>query len=203
MTLPGKQNGDASSSRFLDLLSAAGDPASSSLSSETLADDLGISGLPKPTEAVKLIETSVLAPPRDLSGDLWRWQAPLPTPLPLPQLRLDPLPATHTVTPTFRGIDGTFTHWRDALAPKPAAHPSLSSSMMREPGALNTFVRGKSTNAPFLPGGLEPAVTFEEEEAIEEEEGWKTRAPGMRRGVALDGGGYQTAALLTHQRSSS
>lgn len=188
MTLPAKENGDASAARFLELLHAAGDPASSTLASESLADDLGIAGLPSPTDAVKLVECSVLAPPRDLSGDLWRWQVPLPTPVPLPSLRLDPLPATHTVTPTFRGIDGTFTHWRDALAPKPAAHPSLSSSMMREPGALTTFVRGKSTNAPFLPGGLEPAITFEEEAEIEDEEGWKTRAPGMRRGVALEGG---------------
>ena len=93
------------------------------------------------------------------------------------------------VAPSFKGIDGTFTKWRDALAPKPPAHPSLSSSMQREPAAAQNFVRGKSTNAPFLPGGLEPAITYEEaEEELEEEDGWKTRAPGFRRGVQLEGG---------------
>jgi antiviral helicase SKI2 len=195
MPLPAKENGDASLDRFLELLQAAGAPSSSTLSADALAAELGINGLPTPEEAVKLVETNVLSPAKDLSGpDLWRWQVPLPTPVPLPQLRLEPLPGTHTVAPTFRGIDGTFTHWRDSLAPKPAAHPSLSSSMMREPGKLSSFVRGKSTNAPFLPGGLEPAVAVEEEEELEEEDGWKTRAPGLRRGVPLDGGGCESCA---------
>lgn len=185
-------NGDApSSTRFLELIRAAGHPKSSDLSSESLAQSIGIAALPTPSEAIELVEKDVLSPPKDLSGpDLWRWQVPLPTTIPLPELQLQPLPATHTVTPSFRGIDGNFTQWRDGLAPKPPAHPSLSSSMHREPGALSSFVRGKSTNAPFLPGGLEPAVTYEEaEEELEEEDGWKTRAPGMRKGLPLDGGG--------------
>lgn len=179
--------------RFLELLNAAAHPESSNLPSEKLAEYLGIQGLPGPEEAVKQLEKDVLSPPKDLSGpDLWRWQVPLSTQVPIPPLTLQPLPQTHMVAPTFRGIDGTFTHWREALAPKPPLHPNLSSSMMREPGALKNFVRGKSTNAPFLPGGLEPAVTFEEaeEEELEDEEGWKTRAPGLKRGVKFEGGEF-------------
>jgi antiviral helicase SKI2 len=72
--------------------------------------------------------------------------------------------------------------------------------MMREPGKASTFVRGKSTNAPFLPGGLEPAVSVEkldaeDEDELEEEDGWKTRAPGLRRGVPLEGGGSLVTAI--------
>lgn len=185
----------ATSERFLELLATSAHPKSSNLSSDELAASLGIEGLPDPDEAVKQLEKEILSPPKDLSGpDLWRWQVPLPSSVPLPELSLQPLPQTHMVAPTFRGIDGTFTHWRDALAPKPPLHPNLSSSMMREPGSLKNFVRGKSTNAPFLPGGLEPAVAYEqaeeEEEELEDEDGWKMRAPGLKRGVKYEGGGY-------------
>lgn len=177
--------------RFLELLNTAGDPSSSTLSSDSLAASLGIEALPTAKQAVAQVEHEVLSPPKDLSGpELWRWQAPLPTPIPLPPLNLDVLPQTHTVTPTFRGIDGKFTHWREALAPKPPAHPNLSSSMNREHAPLKNFVRGKSTNAPFLPGGLDAAVddAEEDEQELEDEDGWKTRAPGFRRGAELEGG---------------
>lgn len=59
-------------------------------------------------------------------------------------------------------------------------------------------MRGKGSYAPFLPGGLDAgAVTAdgefasrdqEEDQEGEEEEGWKTRAPGLKRGLALEGG---------------
>jgi antiviral helicase SKI2 len=191
--VPTSDAASASAARFLELLQAAGKPTTSKLPSEELAHKLGLSGLPTPSEAVALVEAEVLSPPRDLSSDLTRWQAPLPVPVSLPALSLSPLPATHTLAPTFRGIDGNFTHWRDALAPRPAP-PSLSSSMARDPASLSSFVRGKSTNAPFLPGGLE-APAEEELEELPEEDGWKTRAPGMRRGVPLDGGGFEVVDI--------
>lgn len=106
------------------------------------------------------------------------------------------------MSPALKGIDGTFAHWREALAPKPPAHPALSSSTSRAPGSLQNFVRGKNSYAPFLPGGLEPTATKDEEEQEdeqeeeEEEEGWKTRAPGLRRGVKLDGGMLSRSNLI-------
>lgn len=69
-----------------------------------------------------------------------------------------------------------------------------------------TFVRGKGNYVPFRPGGLDEGAfagdvveggeeETEEERArreLEEEEAmgktWKTIAPGMRRGLKLDGG---------------
>jgi antiviral helicase SKI2 len=114
-----------------------------------------------------------------------------PITLPLPPLRLTPLPATHNVLPLSKGIEGTFSRWREAIAPKPPAHPALSSSTTRAPGSSKNFVRGKGSYAPFLPGGLdekEDLAPEEGEEELEEEDGWKTRAPGLKRGVQLSGG---------------
>ena len=69
-----------------------------------------------------------------------------------------------------------------------------------------TFVRGKGNYVPFRPGGLDDTAFADgiegegEEETeeervrreVEEEEAmgktWKTIAPGMRRGLKLDGG---------------
>lgn len=61
---------------------------------------------------------------------------------------------------------------------------------------MQNFVRGRGSYAPFLPGGLDPAVAVNrdeneqngEDEEEEEETGWKTRAPGLRRGMKLEGG---------------
>ncbi|OCF39629.1 antiviral helicase SKI2 [Kwoniella heveanensis CBS 569] len=188
---------------FLELLNTAAHPKSAdALSSEELAASLGIEGPLSRDRALDLLEKELLAPVKSLQGpELSRWQVQPPVDLPLPPLTLSPLYQTHTVTPSFRGIDGEFTHWREALAPKPPAHPTLSSSTNRAPGSLQNFVRGKGSYAPFLPGGLEAAAKPEEEEQPEddEEEGWKTRAPGMRRGVQLEGADEFLAEILGQQ----
>jgi len=117
-------------------------------------------------------------------------------------MTLTPLPPTHQILPTTRGINGVFTHWRSALAPRPPAHPALSSSTNRAFGDSKNFVRGKGSYAPFLPGGLEPeTITHDEDEKEEEdeEEGWKTRAPGLRRGAKLEGADEFLAEMLGQQ----
>ncbi|KAK4685405.1 antiviral helicase SKI2, partial [Tremellales sp. Uapishka_1] len=188
---------------FLDLLHTAAHPrASDALSSDDLAASLGIAGSPSKEQALQNLEQQILAPVRGFGkGDLARWQVQAPISLPLPALTLRPLPQTHTVTPNFKGIDGTFTHWREALAPKTPAHPALSSSTTRAPGSVQNFVRGKGSYSPFLPGGLEPEVQKEEpdEEEEEDETGWKTRAPGLRRGMKLDGADEFLAEMLGDQ----
>nr|XP_019010148.1 antiviral helicase SKI2 [Kwoniella pini CBS 10737]OCF48929.1 antiviral helicase SKI2 [Kwoniella pini CBS 10737] len=187
---------------FLELLNTAANPTSNTaLSSDDLASALGIDKPLSKEDAINLLEKEILAPVHDLSGEeLWRWQVQPTVELPIPALTLKPLHQTHTVTPSYRGIDGTFTHWRESLAPKPPAHPALSSSTTRAPGSLQNFVRGKGSYSPFLPGGLEAAATPEEndeqEEPEEEEEGWKTRAPGLRRGIQLEGADDFLAEML-------
>ena len=74
---------------------------------------------------------------------------------------------------------------------------------------MKNFVRGKGNYAPFLPGGLEPELApgqrveengmeEEEEELEDEDEGWKTRAPGLRRGVKLSGGECLPKVMLEY-----
>lgn len=95
-----------------------------------------------------------------------------------------------------------FTHWRASLTLKqvkaapPPATSIQSLSTTRTPTAQTSFVRGKSSNLPFLPGGLEPStLALDEDEQSDTEDdlgGWRTRAPGLRRGLrfpdAVDGG---------------
>ncbi|WRT70395.1 uncharacterized protein IL334_007393 [Kwoniella shivajii] len=189
---------------FLELLNTAANPSSNdALSSDELASALGINGPLDRKGALDLLERELLAPVSNLGGDeLWRWQVQPHVDLPIPPLTLEPLHQTHTVTPAFKGIDGEFTHWREGLAPKPPAHPTLSSSTTRAPGSSQNFVRGKGTYAPFQPGGLEEAAKPEEtedEHQEEEEEGWKTKAPGMRRGLKLEGADEFLAEMLGQQ----
>ncbi|WVQ67181.1 uncharacterized protein L199_005376 [Kwoniella botswanensis] len=203
--MPVEEDESLADATFLELLHTAGHPSSSdALSSEELASALGIDGPLSKERALELLEKEVLASVESLQGDeLWRWQVQPPVDLPIPPLTLRPLYQTHTVTPSYKGIDGTFTHWREGLAPKPPAHPTLSSSTTRAPGSLQNFVRGKGSYAPFLPGGLEAAAKPEEEEneqeEEEEDEGWKTRAPGMRRGIKLEGADEFLAEMLGQQ----
>jgi antiviral helicase SKI2 len=124
--------------------------------------------------------------------------------IPIPKPELETLPPTHTVIPLLRGLDGTFSGWKEIYAPPPAPPPTASASTDRAPGGMMTFVRGKGNYVPFKPGGLDDDAfkdgeTGEEEteeervrRELEEEEAmgktWKTIAPGMKRGLKLDGG---------------
>ncbi|ORY28175.1 NUC185 domain-domain-containing protein [Naematelia encephala] len=169
---------------------------------QTGRDDGELARLLQLINAMEALETEFLKPVKDLSGeDLALWQRQLPMRNRAPRLTLQPGPATHSVVPHFKGIDGEFVRWREALAPKPPAHPALSSSTSRAPGSLQNYVKGKGSYAPFLPGGLEPDAAKgveENEEDLEsdEDEGWKTRAPGMSRGVKLDGADEFLAEML-------
>ncbi|OWZ36171.1 antiviral helicase SKI2 [Cryptococcus neoformans var. grubii Br795] len=196
---------DIEDSVFLELLNTAANPSSvDAIPSDELAVSLGIDGPLSREQALEILENEVLAPVHKLQGhELGQWQVQPPISLPTPPFDLSPLHQTHTVTPSFRGINGDFTHWREALAPKPPAHPTLSSSTTRAPGSLQNFVRGKGSYAPFLPGGLEAAAKVEEDEGEDEDEdeevGWKTRAPGMKRGAKLDGADEFLAEMLGQQ----
>ncbi|KAL7418292.1 Antiviral helicase ski2 [Cryptotrichosporon argae] len=196
---------DLADAEFIALLDAAAHPSDSALPTSTLAARVGLAPLPTGPDAFPVLERTVLAPVRDLSASLDAYQVLPSTPLALPQPRLAPMYQTHTVEPVFVGLDGAFAGWREGIAPKPPAHPALSSSVTRAFGDQKSFVRGKGSYAPFLPGGLEPDTALkakedeEDEEQDEEETGWKTRAPGLKRGIQLAGADEFLAEMLGEQ----
>jgi antiviral helicase SKI2 len=136
-----------------------------------------------------------------------------PVEIPVPKPELETLPPTHTVIPLLRGLDGTFAGWKEIYAPPPAPAPTASGSTDRKPGGMMTFVRGKGNYGPFRPGGLDDRAfagdvvdgdgeETDEQRAVREKEeeeamgkAWKTIAPGMRRGLNLDGGESQRVSV--------
>lgn len=80
----------------------------------------------------------------------------------------------------------------------PKASTGLTStSLTRLPTAARAFVRGKSGNSPFLPGGLDNLTQSRDgkgedlsgisENATEGHQRWLTVAPGLSRGLRLPG----------------
>ncbi|KAJ3044020.1 hypothetical protein HDV00_003549 [Rhizophlyctis rosea] len=70
-----------------------------------------------------------------------------------------------------------------------------STSLHRQPAAYSDFVRGRSTNLPFAPGGLESVALTEDpierleheiQELLSFDEGISSVAPGLERGFAFE-----------------
>ena len=60
---------------FVKLVQTAADPSSStSIPTDRLSKILGIDNVPSRQEALDALEKDLLAPVKDLSGDLWQWQ---------------------------------------------------------------------------------------------------------------------------------
>jgi hypothetical protein len=94
-------------------------------------------------------------------------------------------PRTHHLIATGKGLDGTFSGWKETLASAPAASPNASSSLQRQPGTVAAtsttagpgssssgagmiFVRGRGNHMPFRPGGLDD-VTAQPPSEVEAE----------------------------------
>ncbi|KAJ9095673.1 hypothetical protein QFC21_005545 [Naganishia friedmannii] len=200
------------------LLRAIAEPRSAhGVDKHVLTELLGLEQDPNDKEAMKAlakraVEMEFLQPVRDLEDEnIGHWQMLNPVEVPLPKPELETLPPTHTVIPLLRGLDGTFSGWKEIYAPPPAPPPTASASTERAPGSMMTFVRGKGNYVPFRPGGLDDDAFLGSGDAVgeidggageeseesrlrreqEEEEAmgktWKTIAPGFKRGLKLDG----------------
>jgi hypothetical protein len=94
-----------------------------------------------------------------------------------PNLFTEPLPRTHQLTATGKGLNGTFGGWKEIIAVAPAAAPNASSSLQRQPGTIAAsttsagpgssssgagmvFVRGRGNHMPFRPGGLDEVTAL-------------------------------------------
>jgi hypothetical protein len=108
----------------------------------------------------------------------------------------------------------SFTNICDASQVKSTPPPPTSLQSLlttRAPAPQVSFVRGKSANLPFLPGGLEPSSLLpsssarittldqdgrphdgqdedEEEDEDDSRGGWRGRASGLKRGLRFETG---------------
>ncbi|KAG9073990.1 hypothetical protein FRC06_011008, partial [Ceratobasidium sp. 370] len=79
-------------------------------------------------------------------------------------LTFERLPAPTKLVFERAGLDGRIVGYKEVTVPRerPTAHSS--TSLLRAPGAAADFVRGRSGNIPFKPGGLQEAFIDTEEE---------------------------------------
>ncbi|KAK9679429.1 Antiviral helicase ski2, partial [Basidiobolus ranarum] len=87
--------------------------------------------------------------------------------------------------------------YEETAIPESALTASNSTSLQREPGVMNDFVRGRAGNFPFAPGGLEYDIMAETVEDIAKgiekslslhEDEILSIPPGFDRGLALEEG---------------
>ncbi|CAG8609553.1 26011_t:CDS:10, partial [Dentiscutata erythropus] len=101
------------------------------------------------------------------------------------------------------GPEGNIIGYKEVTIGESAVTSQNSTSLLREPGALKAFVRGKSDYLPFTPGGLESevivdtiseidkepdALTFGEDELL-------TVPPGFERGLIYEDELPQTKSM--------
>ncbi|KAF8524040.1 antiviral helicase [Gautieria morchelliformis] len=158
---------------------------------------LNLAAVPPPEEIHREIEESLLLPKERLPAH-WvptyqiHWEEPLALPTLLP---LAPAPAPTRVDFVRTGLEGRVTGYTEVPVPK-ASTGLTSTSLTRLPTTARTFVRGKSGNSPFLPGGLDDVVNSGSVEwknsvgiggKTDEHQALLTVAPGLSRGLRLPG----------------
>ncbi|KAF8510888.1 antiviral helicase [Hysterangium stoloniferum] len=156
---------------------------------EALLESLKLSGLPSTEEIHREIEETILLPKQRLPAH-WlptyqiHWENELSIPSLLPHA---PAPAPTRVEFVRTGLDGRVTGYAEVRAPKPSTGLT-STSLDRLPTSTRAFVRGKSGNSPFLPGGLDEVVkVVGTGKGIDENQKLLRVAPGLSRGLRMPG----------------
>ncbi|KAK2461501.1 hypothetical protein APHAL10511_005964 [Amanita phalloides] len=110
-------------------------------------------------------------------------------------LIVEPSPPSTTLQIVRSGLDGRITGVTEKTV-RPAASGRTSTSMDRAPGSKKDFVRGKSGNIPFWPGGLEDILNDTKLDGIPRR-GLGTVPPGFNRGLRLPGEEIDEMEFLT------
>ncbi|KAJ1301523.1 hypothetical protein OPQ81_008771 [Rhizoctonia solani] len=152
--------------------------------------ELGLDKLPTKEQIHKAIEEEYLTP-RTTVPKHWlptyqiHWQDPLVL---SDLLTFERMPAPTMLTFERAGLEGKVVGCKEISAPRdrPTAH--TSTSLQRAPGPIGNFVRGRSGNVPFKPGGMNEIFQKESREVVDlDSETLRTIPPGFSRGLKLEG----------------
>ncbi|KAF8592772.1 antiviral helicase [Ramaria rubella] len=174
----------------------------SRLNAASILASLSLATVPEPDEIHREIEEALLLPKERLP-EHWLstyqigWSEDLHIPSLLP---IAPAPAPTRVELVRTGLEGHLTGYTEVRTPK-LATGLTSTSLTRPPTSARAFVRGKSGNSPFFPGGLEDVVgagglenngrvrSFQSQGGSPK---LRSVAPGLPRGLRIPGGSLET-----------
>lgn len=157
--------------------------------SEELRMQLGLGDIPPAEELRSEIEEQILTPKDDLlAQSLDEYQIHWDQSLDVKELfSLETSPPPLKLVYQRAGLDGRVVGIVEARVPQKLS--SLhSTSMNRAPAAPTSFVRGKSGQVPFWPGGLDEALGLDEEAAHRKGANeLQSIPPGFARGLRIPG----------------
>ncbi|KAH9920208.1 antiviral helicase [Epithele typhae] len=156
---------------------------------DELLAHLRLANLPTKEQVHDQIERNLLLP-RPRLPDHWlpKYQLHWETKLSIPSLlKFEPSPPPTSLAFVRTGLQGRVTDYTEVANPR-VATGLTSTALDRAPAPSRSFVRGKSSYIPFLPGGLDVLrKPVEELDFVEGSSQLRTRAPGLSRGLRLPG----------------
>ncbi|CAE6470301.1 unnamed protein product [Rhizoctonia solani] len=156
---------------------------------DDLLAELGLDKLPTKEQIHKAIEEEYLTP-RTTVPKHWlpTYQIHWKDELVLSDLlTFERMPAPTTLAFERAGLEGKVIGCKEvSVRDRPTGR--TSTSLQRAPGPIGSFVRGKSGNMPFKPGGMNEIFEKEVGEAVDLDSGTlRTVPPGFSRGLKLEG----------------
>ncbi|KAF8628226.1 hypothetical protein AX15_004008 [Amanita polypyramis BW_CC] len=170
-----------------------------------LLRDLGLAEPPSTEQVHREIEEKLLLPKPSLPKHwLPHYQVNWEPKLELTSLlSLEPSPPPTTLELVRSGLDGRITGFVERPT-RPTPSGLTSTSLDRAPGSRKDFVRGKSGNMPFWPGGLE-GIPSDVTVGLDDtpHQGLKTVPPGFSRGLQSRGEETDETDLLVFDSISA
>ena len=145
-----------------------------------LRGDLGVASLPSPAQIRDDMESSFLQPPKQLPSRSSQTISRQPNLRNL--LHSSPSAPSSKLSFQRAGLDGNVVGHTEVQIPITARESArTSTSIHRAPTDASSFVRGKSGNVPFAPGGLDAV-----KETVDAESRNKQGLDGEKAGAAVD-----------------
>ncbi|CEL53800.1 antiviral helicase SKI2 [Rhizoctonia solani AG-1 IB] len=157
---------------------------------EDVLAELGLDKLPTKEQIHKAMEEEYLTP-RTTVPKHWlpTYQIHWDDPLVLSDLlTFERIPAPTELVFERAGLEGKIVGCKEVSVPRNRPTATTSTSLQRAPSSISHFVRGKTGNVPFKPGGLNEIFKEEAGEVVDlDSETLRTVPPGFSRGLKLEG----------------